>query len=164
MKKNKRNIPIIIGIFALIKMMQMINRIVFNCFDSIVVEKLKQIDKYKGYYLLHEEWVRIHQKGMDVSDYFMKKDVREIAIYGYGKLGHTFYDEIKNSEIKVKYYIDKNSKSFLAEIPVFSLKDNLPKVDLIVVTIPEQLDQIQREIKERADYPVVSLETVIYGI
>lgn len=161
MKKNiviflLKIIELLVGVSAVFVFIQ-------RYIDNILLKDLKEIDKFKSYYLMHETWVKLYQKNIKLDDYFEKQHIKKIAIYGYGKLGSTFYREMKDSKIKVSYIIDRNAMCFIEDVPVLNLRDDLPKVDAIVVTIPEQIFKIKKDLEEICNYPVLSLETVIYG-
>lgn len=131
--------------------------------DRIVISKLKEIDKFKRYYLLHESWVRLYQEKIKVKEFFKKNNINKVAIYGNGKIGKTFYKELKNSEFEVCYIIDRDAEIYIEDIPVLGLKNRLPEVDAIIVTIPEQMPKIKKDLEKICNYPILSLETIIYG-
>lgn len=138
-------------------------RLVWRHIDRIELNKIKQIDKFNSYYLMYEAWVELYQDNLRISDYLKKENMHKIAIYGYGNIGKIFYREIKGSEIQVSYIIDREAGSFIEEVPVFGLQDKLPEVDVIIVTIPDQMENIQRDLRKLCDYPIISLEEVVYG-
>ena len=54
-------------------------------------------------------WLTININGKSILEYFEKRNIKEIAIYGYGGLGKRLYQELKQQErVKVKYIIDQN--------------------------------------------------------
>lgn len=81
-----------------------------------------------------KQWVEVKQEGKNLSEYFMRSGYKNIAIYGMSYAGETLVNELKDTEINVKYGIDRNADSIYGEIDVVSMEDDLEEVDAIVVT------------------------------
>lgn len=128
--------------------------------------KTGKVDKFKAYYNMLNQWLLLKQDGKNLKEYFKNNGYNTIAIYGMGEMGNRLYDELKDSEIQVKYAIDKNADSTYAQIPVKDLEDDLEEVDVIVVTAIFAFEEIEEEILERVNYPypIISLEDVVYEI
>ena len=120
--------------------------------------------KMTEFYRLLIEWLRIEQEGKSLVSFFLKNGYKTVAIYGMKELGERLYDELKDSEIEVKYIIDKNADEIYADVDVVDPEDSLEKVDVIVVTAIHYFDEIEEMLEEKVDYPVISLEDVIYEI
>lgn len=128
-----------------------------------VVEKDKKISKFKTYYNILNQWMMSIHENKRIDTYFINNGYKTIAIYGMGGLGSRLYEELKDSEIEVRYAIDKNAAYTYSEIEVKSLEDDLEEVDLVVVTA-FPFEDIEDELKEKIGYPIVSLEEVIYAM
>lgn len=129
-----------------------------------IVKKDEKIDKFKAYYNILNEWLILKQNGKKIDKYFLDKGYKTIAIYGVGEMGNRLYDELKQSNIKIKYAIDKNAKSSYNELNVYDLSDTLETVDAIVVSAIFAFDEIAKEIAKVVDYPIISLSDIIYEI
>ncbi len=144
-----------------------IGAIVMNKMSSSIVRmKEGKINKFKGYYNLLLQWLDRKQEGRSLSEYFTKKGYKRIAIYGMGEVGNRLYNELKNTEVEVKFVIDKNSNATYSPLEVKELEelDGSETVDLIVVTVPHVFEEIQKEVSMRLSSPVVSVEEVIYEL
>lgn len=126
-------------------------------------EKDEVFRKVLSYYFLYNQWLSIRQQGKSLVDYFEKNGYKTVAIYGLKELGERLYDELKDSGIAVKYIIDKNADVLFADVDVVTPDDELEPVDVIVVTAVYYFNDIEEMLYERVDYPVVSLEDIIYG-
>lgn len=132
---------------------------------NIIDKKEGKIDKFKSYYNMLNQWLILKQEGKTLEDYFVNHNIYSIAIYGMGEMGNRLYDELKNSEkVKVKYAIDKEAGSTYAEIDVKELEDDLEKVDAIVVTAIFAFGDISEEVNEVVDYPIISLEDIVFEV
>ncbi len=113
---------------------------------------------------IFNQWLINKQEGKNLVKFFEKNKYRSIAIYGMSYLGERLLDELKDSGIEVKYGIDKNADNLYSEVEIKNLTDELPTVDVIVVTSVYYFDEIEEELKNLVDYPIISLEDVVYGV
>lgn len=127
-------------------------------------EKDEVFKKVLSYYFLYNQWLSVHQQGKSLVDYFKKNGYKTVAIYGLKELGERLYDELKDSDITVKYIIDKNADTLYADVDVVTPDEKLEPVDVIVVTAAYYYSDIEEMLYEKVDYPVVSLEDVVYGV
>lgn len=113
---------------------------------------------------MFNQWLIDKQEGKSLVKFFEDNEYKSIAIYGMSYLGERLLDELKDSGIEVKYAIDKNADNIYADVEIKRLEDDLPKVDAIIVTAVFFYDEIEEELSELVDYPVISLEDVLYGV
>jgi len=124
-----------------------------------------EVDKYKEYYNMLNQWLILKQEGNNLDRYFLNKGYKTIAIYGMGDLGNRLYDELKSTSIEVKYAIDKNGAARHSDVKVFDLSDELDSdIDVIVITPIFAYDEIEQTLMSKYDKAIVSLEDVVYGI
>ena len=97
-------------------------------------------------------------------EYFTKHNYKTVAIYGMKELGERLVDELRDSDIKVCYAIDKNADQIYSDVDIVTPDDNLEPVDVIVVTAIFYFDEIYDMLSEKVDYPIVSLEDLLYEI
>lgn len=129
-----------------------------------IEQKSRKVDKFKGYYYTLNQWMLLKQRGESLEKYFTDNKIFTIAIYGMGEMGNRLYDELKNTNIKVKYAIDKNADNTYAKLNVVDLEDDLEKVDAIVVTSIFAFDSIKEDLKGKLDCPIISLEDIVYEL
>lgn len=113
---------------------------------------------------LYDQWVFIHQDHKSTYDYFVEKGIKSIAIYGMDNVGERFYDELKDTDIKIAYAIDKKGGSINAEIKMVSPEDELERVDAIVVTAVYYFDEIFKNLSSKTDIPIISLEEILHEV
>ena len=126
--------------------------------DSVILGKMK---KFESYYLLLSGWLRLTQKGRNLSEWFEDTDNRNIAIYGMGEIGERLIDELNNQNVNIVYGIDQSRTDQIRGIPVFTLQDKLPDADIIVVTVPGYFDEIKENIGHFLNINVVSIQQVV---
>ena len=121
-------------------------------------------DKHLALFLMMNQWVKVKQEGKNLAEYFKENGYKMIAIYGMSYAGETLVDELRGTEVKVVYGIDKNADTIYSDIDVFSMEDDLAKVDAVVVTPITFFDEIEENLSEKLDCPILSLEDILYEI
>ena len=108
-------------------------------------------------------WVQIKQEGKKITDY-TKDRYKTIAIYGLGYAGERLQYEFENDGIKIDYIIDQNANNLASSIEIYSMQDELPEVDLVIVTSIMEFGKIQRMLGCKIDSEVVSLEEILFEL
>ena len=125
--------------------------------------KNNQDDKYWALFVMMNQWVRIKQKGKNLSEYFEKNEYKKIAIYGMGIVGETLLSELKNSKIEVVYGIDRNAENIVIN-NILTLDDALPEVDAVVVTAVTSFVEIERTLSQKINSRILSLNDILYEL
>ena len=102
-----------------------------------IKKKLKIMDK----------WMTLRENKIKFSAYLFQVGIRTIAIYGCGSLGDHLYAELKE-ETTIICFLDRNADKLKREVDVYSLQDDFPKVDCIVITIIDQVEKVKKEIEK----------------
>lgn len=121
-------------------------------------------DKHLVLYRMMNQWVKIKQEGKKLTKYFEENDYKNIAIYGMSYAGETLLDELKDSEIFVKYGIDKNADRINIGLDVVTIEDDLQEVDAVVVTAITFFDEIAEKLENKLKCPILSLEDILYEV
>lgn len=129
-----------------------------------IEEKAEKVDKFKSYYNMLNQWLMLRQEGKTLEQYFLDNNYKTIAIYGMGEMGNRLYDELKGTQIQVKYGVDKKADSTYAEIEVIEMDEDMEAVDAVVVTAVFAFEEIESRLQEKVDWPIVSLEDVVYEV
>lgn len=127
-------------------------------------ENQEMSDKHLALFLMMNQWVKVKQEGKNLASYFEKKGYREIAIYGLSYAGETLVDELEGSGITIKYGIDQKANNIYEEFDVVSPEDGLEEVDAIVVTPIKFFDEIEGQLSEKVNCPIISLEDILYEV
>lgn len=129
------------------------------------IEKTKAMsDKHLSLFLMMNQWVKVKQEGKNLAEYLQKNGYKEIAIYGMSYAGETLVDELKDTEVKVAYGIDRKAEDIYANVEMFSLEDDLARVDAVIVTAITFFDEIEEKLSEKLDCPILSLEDILYEV
>lgn len=121
-------------------------------------------EKHLNLFIMMSEWVRVKQEGKRIDDYLKQNGYKTIAIYGMSYVGERLLEELKDSDIIVKYAIDKKADEKYSEIDIISPDEKLENVDAIIVTAITFIDEIKKMLNEKISYPIISLEDILYEL
>ena len=159
------------------KVMSMINALFLVSIASLMYKgqikekRLKlskqQIERLRPYYNILNHWLLLKQQHKSVEGYFTDNSIHTIAIYGIAELGKRLYIDIAEMpSVEVVYVIDlgigEAIKAVFPDIKVLSMNDDLPKVDAIIVTPVFAFEEIKRDLSQRTNTHVVSIEEVVF--
>ena len=129
---------------------------------KIVADK-ERLNKFQGINKILDKWLYIEQNGKRITDYFLKNDYRNVAVYGYGILGKHLVDELIADGIGVSYIIDRNPQKKDLRFKFMSIDSNLPEVDLVVITPLYDIYSIYLKLKECLSNPIITIEEIIHN-
>lgn len=135
--------------------------IIGNIMSKNIDKFRKLTDKNLALFLLMNKWLKIKLAGGIIREYFEKKGYKSVAIYGMSHVGERLLEELKGSDIEIKYAIDRNAAWTYSDIEVYSPNDNLPDVDAVVVTAVYFFDEVYNNLKDKVRCPIISLEDVL---
>lgn len=139
-----------------------IEHIILRSKKKEILECKEMSDKHLTLMLLMNQWLKIKQDGRKIEDYFYENEIKTIAIYGMSYAGERLYEELKNTDIEIRYAIDRNCEGIYTDVDVLSMDEEFPEVDAIVVTSVFYFKEIKDMLQEKTDCRIVSLEDVIY--
>lgn len=125
------------------------------------INEMDKVKKFKTYYNMLNQWLMLRNAEKKLEEYFINHGYQSVAIYGMGEMGERFYEEMKTSQIEIKYAIDKSADYVLSDIKIYGVDDTWEPVDVIIVTSVFAYEEIRKALKDKASCPIVSLEDVI---
>lgn len=127
-------------------------------------EEQKCSNKHLAIMLVMNQWIINKQEGKSLISFFEENGYKKIAIYGMSYLGERLADELRDSDIKVSYAIDKNAENIYTDIEVKSPEDEMEEVDAVIVTAVFFFDEIEAQLENIFDCPIISLEDIVQGV
>lgn len=129
---------------------------------KVMCEAEEENIKFHEFYAILLQWVHKRNQGKTLASYLKKCGYETVAIYGMKELGEELLYELKDSEVEVRYAIDKNADNLHVETDVYRPDEELAPVDAVIVTAVRWFDDIEKDIKAKLGCPVLSLEDVVY--
>lgn len=127
--------------------------------SSVILEKQHNVEKFQKLFLALDAWVKKKQQGKNLEAFLRRNDYHSVAVYGLGNVGKLLEEELKDYA-EFRYGIDRRTVS--AEFPVYKPEDNLPEVDMVIVTPVYEFEEIEATLKKKLNCPVYSVEDIIY--
>lgn len=121
-------------------------------------------DKHLALYLLMNQWVAVKQEGKNLKDYFEENGYKTIAIYGMSYVGERLVEELRDSDINIKYAIDKSADSIYSAVKIVAMDEDLEDVDAIIVTPVFFFDEREAKLMDKMQCPIISIEDVLYEV
>ncbi len=125
----------------------------------------QQVDKFTDFYQLMNRWVEIKNAGKSIAEYFKEQGYYNIAVYGMADMANRLYEDLEGTDVTIIYGIDREVCCTGARVEnVYSLHEDLPKADVIVVTPFYAFDNIKHDLETKTDCPIISIEEVLWSI
>ena len=121
-----------------------------------------ELGKSREFYYILLQWIRVHQEGRELKNYFVKNGFRTVAIYGMKELGEALLDELRDTEVEVKYGIDRDADAIYSDVDVFKPDELLEETDVVVVTAVHYYDEIEKMLSGKVKSRIVSIEDVVW--
>lgn len=132
--------------------------------DKVIKEKEVTKQRYRQYYDILNYWMESNLRGKTIPDYLKEKKYNNIVIYGMGEMGNRLYEQVRGSDIRVHYAIDKNPISGYSELNVVGAAMETDGIDAVIVTPVYDFDKIKTDLKGSFSCEIISLEEIIFAM
>lgn len=138
-------------------------------YEKALDKSEKNTERYKIYYSALIKIFKNMKKNINMSEYLLKNGICNVAIYGKGTLGEVFYNEIKDSDVNIECFIDRNATNggtYGEGIPVKSIEEfaESTSVDAIIISPIFEFESISEELlKNNISNKRISLEEIVYN-
>lgn len=129
---------------------------------SFLNEKINGEAKLNEFYFIMLQWLRVHNEGRSLANYFIKNGYRTVAIYGMKELGETLLKELRQGGVEVRYAIDRDADKLFVNIDIRKPEGHLDSVDVVVVTAVHYYEEIRKDLSSKMSADIVSLEDVVW--
>lgn len=117
-----------------------------------------------AYYL--NMWLNCLESNHSIVDYFIKNDIRNIVVYGYGYLGRHLVKQLENTSVHIECIIDKKADKIKSDYKVRTYEQITQelKTDAIVVSVANEFIEIYKKLKSVTDVPVIYIGEILEEI
>ncbi|MCI8374271.1 MAG: hypothetical protein HFI29_02375 [Lachnospiraceae bacterium] len=124
--------------------------------------KLENENLHKDGFTTLKKWMENRNAGKTFVEYFHEYGYKTIGIYDAGDLGRMLYEEVKDSDITVKFFVDRNAEGIgsIDGIPVifFSQISEVEEADVLLVSPIVNYEAVNRILSEKG----VTLRTMSF--
>ena len=141
----------------------LLGNVSFYILNRYLHSKEHKDERDRRYCQLFDNWLVLQERADGIEEYFHARNIKEIAVYGYGNIGRHIVAQLSGTDITVKYVIDRSEGK---DYPIdrYRLTDRLPEVEAIIVTPICEYKQIKDELRNRGTWKMISIEDVIYEL
>lgn len=130
--------------------------------DQLLVKQEKALERNRILCNVVNNWCMCITEGKDISIWLERHNYKKIAIYGMGICGEILYKQLsKNSQISVLYGIDRKKDIKIEGIDIWTLDDELQRVDIVIVTAIASFEGIKADIENKCRCKVICLDYLI---
>ena len=117
--------------------------------------------KLSCYNKILSQWNLLFQKGVRMEEYFERRSIKSIAIWGRGSICSLLIDELQN-KVKVKFIVESNPKDDVYKnIPVIGV-DKIADIIQVIVVIPiYDMERIRKRINNSYVRKLVGIDEVL---
>ena len=129
--------------------------------DKDIDASLLKATKFSYMFSVMNQWIQALHAGKSMERYLVGAGYRRIAIYGICNIGERLFEELAETEITIAYAIDKNREISNCDINVYKPTDELPPVDVVIVTTALYFYFIKSQLQEKIMCPIISIEELV---
>lgn len=122
----------------------------------------KRYKRLEAQYHLLNQWMALGEAGITLEKLLCARGYGTIAIYGMSDIGKHVYHALEGSSIKVCYGMDQSQSGKYAEMMIRKPDEIMEPVDVLIVTAIMDFESIKEHLKDKAGFPIVSLEEILY--
>lgn len=122
----------------------------------------RECNKFKLLCDIYMQWIKNKQDGKEIATSLINKGYQRVAIYGMNKDGDILISDLRNSDVDIVCGIDRRAAKLSSDIPLFTPDDEIPEVDVIIVTAVAFYDEIKEAMEKKVKCPIISIEDAVY--
>ncbi|MCI8373333.1 MAG: NAD-dependent epimerase/dehydratase family protein [Lachnospiraceae bacterium] len=107
-----------------------------------------------------EKWMALSIRGVQISSYFIQKNILNICLYGYGMFGKFLVQLLENTVINIQCVIDKNQNLQLEDMQCCVSAAGLEN-EYIIVSVMSDYENIVKELESMGCKHIILLETIL---
>lgn len=122
-----------------------------------ITELLKlQVSRYKTEANILNRWIDIPFKEGAISEKMNRLGYHCVAVYAMGMVGKRLVEGLQCCNVLL-CGIDKNARNINMCIPIYLPSDELPEIDLVVVSIEHVFEEIKHSLSNRVKCKIISV-------
>lgn len=120
--------------------------------------------KHLAMFIIMNNWLEAKQQQKRMDTFLIEQGYYTAAIYGMHYIGERLYRELENTQVKVLYGIDQNRNVNNCELEIYRPDDELPAVDVVIVTAPLYFYSVRKLLNKKLNIPIISIAEVVEGM
>lgn len=122
-------------------------------------------EKWFEYFQLLNRWLTVKSEGKRIADFFDQEEIGRVAVYGVGDLANRLSEELRDTRVELLYGIDRDVSCTNSKVEViYSLDDEWPEVDAIVITPFLSVGEIEKALRQKCSCRLIPLDEILYSM
>lgn len=122
----------------------------------------KKAERYECHWRVEHKLLLLKERKLSLAEYLREKGILRVAIYGMGMIGKHVMEELGNSEVELRYGVDRSAEDIHLAIPVYQLSASLEEVDAVIISTVNIFEEVSEEIRELGVFAnIISLENLL---
>ncbi len=130
--------------------------------DKEIVKAYGLSEKNKYLFRTAAQWLDRERSGDGICKYLQNNRYKRVAVYGLSHMGKVLIDILESSRVEVVYGIDNGLVQYSFKMPIYSINEELPNVDVVIVTPVYSYEQIRCDLVGKVKCPIVSLADIVF--
>lgn len=126
--------------------------------------RMRKLDKFRRMFYILKDWVGLREEGFKIGDYLRNQGFLTIAVYGAGYLGKLLIRELEKDGVHVRYLVDRNAAWISEDYPIYTLKEELQQIDVMIVTLVQGEEAVVKELEEKTGAVVYTIKQLVSEI
>lgn len=110
---------------------------------------------------LYERWMKWKNDNCGIFTFIQNNDFKKVAVYGLGSLGRSLCSELESQGIEIAYIIDQSADIKTENCKIYTMQDELPDADAIIITPIMLYEEIAEELAKKMRCPILSLDDIV---
>lgn len=128
---------------------------------NVVEERIKILCKFQKMFYIYNEWMKLQEQDIYISSYLKQLGYKDVAIYGDSYIGKRLYHDLKKGGMNIPFFIDMNAKYLSEDIPIYMPDEDIPKVDIIIISLVEEGNSIMGRLSHKTEAKILSIIELI---
>lgn len=128
---------------------------------AVAEDHIRLLSKFQKMFFVYDDWMRQQEQGRYIHEYLKSIGVESVAIYGDSYIGKRLYSSLQRNGVEVRYFIDRNAEYLEEEIPIYQPQAGLPSVDLILISLVEEVEGIRKKLKALTEGNICSIQELL---
>lgn len=119
-------------------------------------------------YTMSYQWIKNKNNGLNIGEYLKKQNVNSIAIYGAGDYAELLIEELRESEVCVRFCIDRNAKEIqsnyiISDVVTEDILNEQNEVETLIISLVDGYENV-KERMTRYFKKIYTLEQIIIAL
>ncbi len=123
---------------------------------------ITELEICRNAYSVYDSWLAQTLQGRNPADIFKKSGIHSVAIYGAGYIGKSIYKLMKNTDISIAFFLDRNADYINLEIPAYTVENSPKEIGGIIISLFKEAEMIKAGLQEKFHCPIYTIREFLY--